>query len=90
MEGFVININSKNKKAIISRDEMEFIQLKFGYSEYRSINDISDYDTDAVFSYCIICDERTGEVLADLSEDDYLMYQDEFECYCTSKYRRCT
>lgn len=67
MEEYKLSINSKNEKRIISRDEMEFIHLKFGYPVNRIINDISDYSNDEIHSYCIICDERTGEVIADLS-----------------------
>lgn len=89
MEEYAININSKNDKTIISRDEMKFIQQKFECSEKIIINYISDYNTHAVFSYCTICDGITGEVLVDLSEEEYLNYQDEFENYCTNKYRRC-
>lgn len=90
MKEYAISINSKNEKRIIGRDEMEFIQLKFAYSQYVSLNEIFAYDTDEICSYCIICDGRTGEVLADLSEDEYLNYQAEFENYCISKYRRCS
>lgn len=89
MEQYKIIINRENKMRRVCSDEMEFIQLKFVNIECRRINDSRDYRNDEISSYCIICDERTGELIADLSEDDYLNYQDEFEWYCTSKYRRC-
>lgn len=89
MEGYKISINSKNEKRIISRDEMEFIHLKTGYSDYNTINKLYHYNTDEVYSYWIICYGRTGALLADLSEEEYLNYQNEFENYYTSKYRRC-
>ena len=89
MKEYQLSINNKNQKQIISRDETEFIHLKFGSPQYRTNNECYYYRTDESCSYCIICDGITGEVIADLLEDDYLMYQDEFEYYCTSKYRRC-
>lgn len=89
MEEYKLIINSKSEKRIISRDEMEFIHLKFKYPSNRSINDSYNYSNNEIHSYCIICDAITGELIADLSERDYLSYQDEFDLYCTNKYRRC-